>query len=94
MILDPIARAWRMGLGYVYLGYCMCDSRNMDYIQGEIPAAGATRTGRLELGRPLGALRERRPTSRFERLTSNPPALPGDTYFATGGRHHTFLHDQ
>jgi len=31
MILEPIARAWRMGLSYVYLGYCMCDSRKMDY---------------------------------------------------------------
>ena len=31
MILDHIARARRMGLGYVYLGYWVCGSRKMDY---------------------------------------------------------------
>ncbi|MEA2874279.1 MAG: leucyl-tRNA---protein transferase, partial [Hyphomicrobiales bacterium] len=31
MILDHIARAKRMGLAYVYLGYWVRDSRKMDY---------------------------------------------------------------
>jgi leucyl-tRNA---protein transferase len=31
MILDHIARAQRMGLAYVYLGYWVCGSRKMDY---------------------------------------------------------------
>ena len=57
MILDHIARARRMELGYVYLGYWVCGSRKMDYKGREFPAAGATRTGRLEPCRPLGALR-------------------------------------
>ena len=31
MILDHIARARRMGLAYVYLGYWVSGSRKMDY---------------------------------------------------------------
>jgi leucyl-tRNA---protein transferase len=37
MILDHIARARRMGLGYVYLGYWVRGSRKMDYKRRFVP---------------------------------------------------------
>lgn len=37
MILDHIAMAREMGLGYVYLGYWVCGSRKMDYKTGYRP---------------------------------------------------------
>ena len=49
MILDHIARARRMGLAYVYLGYWV-PRLAQDGLQGPLPAAGTTDAVGLEPG--------------------------------------------
>ena len=51
MILDHIARARRMGLAYVYLGYWARLAQ--DGLQGPLPAAGAAHVGWVDAGREL-----------------------------------------
>ena len=45
MILDHIARAQRMGLPYVYLGYWVQGSRKMDYKGRFLPQQRLTSDG-------------------------------------------------
>jgi arginine-tRNA-protein transferase len=51
MILDHIARARRMGLAYVYLGYWVQDSRKMDYKSRFLPQERLAPEGWLPVGR-------------------------------------------
>ena len=51
MILDHIARARRMGLPYVYLGYWVQGSRKMDYKGRFLPQERLTADGWKRVGR-------------------------------------------
>ena len=51
MILDHIARARRMGLAYVYLGYWVQDLRKMDYKSRFLPQERLAPEGWLPVGR-------------------------------------------
>jgi len=52
MVLDHIARAQRMGLAYVYLGYWVRGSRKMDYKSRFLPQERLTPDGWMRVGIP------------------------------------------
>ena len=73
MILDHIARARRLGLPYVYLGYWIEGSKKMDYKGRFLPQQRLAPSGWLR----VDATAKCRPSRRIEsRLTYESPSNP------------------